>query len=153
MRQLRQWQKSIVVATRQEMSRQKCLVNLMPHVGYPRNVLRTPHAGVFPRLPGGRKDISWGGSRCLCRSLSPLLLSLDTYLTFSFFLIPSVYTSQLYHTHHRLIIQGQTPSLVKMEMNYDDAELHRIEEELHMEILPGTEVCCILDHISGISLT
>lgn len=27
-----------------------------------------------------------------------------------------------------------------MEMNYDDAELHRIEEELHMEILPGTEV-------------
>lgn len=28
-----------------------------------------------------------------------------------------------------------------MEMNYDDAELHRIEEELHMEILPGTEVC------------
>lgn len=30
-----------------------------------------------------------------------------------------------------------------MEMNYDDAELHRIEEELHMEILPGTEVCCL----------
>jgi hypothetical protein len=31
-----------------------------------------------------------------------------------------------------------------MEMNYDDAELHRIEEELHMEILPGTEVCSCL---------
>jgi MFS family permease len=27
-----------------------------------------------------------------------------------------------------------------MEMNYDDRELHRIEEELHVEILPGTEV-------------
>ena len=31
-----------------------------------------------------------------------------------------------------------------MEMNYNDAELHRIEEELHMEILPGTEVRCHL---------
>lgn len=29
-------------------------------------------------------------------------------------------------------------------MNYNDAELHRIEEELHMEILPGTEVCLFL---------
>jgi len=28
-----------------------------------------------------------------------------------------------------------------MEMNYNEAEMHRIEEELHMEILPGTEVC------------
>jgi len=27
-----------------------------------------------------------------------------------------------------------------MEMNYNDAELHRVEEELHVEILPGTEV-------------
>ncbi|KAF2458787.1 serine/threonine kinase 16 [Lineolata rhizophorae] len=27
-----------------------------------------------------------------------------------------------------------------MEMNYDDKELHQIEEELHVEILPGTEV-------------
>jgi hypothetical protein len=31
-----------------------------------------------------------------------------------------------------------------MEMNYNDAELHRIEEELHMEILPGTEVRYLL---------
>ncbi|KAK5706419.1 hypothetical protein LTR97_001407 [Elasticomyces elasticus] len=27
-----------------------------------------------------------------------------------------------------------------MEMNYDEAELHQIEEELHTEILPGTEI-------------
>ncbi|KAJ9665932.1 hypothetical protein H2201_004056 [Coniosporium apollinis] len=27
-----------------------------------------------------------------------------------------------------------------MEMNYDDKELHQIEEELHTEILPGTEI-------------
>ncbi|EXJ95080.1 hypothetical protein A1O1_00198 [Capronia coronata CBS 617.96] len=27
-----------------------------------------------------------------------------------------------------------------MEMNYDEKELHRIEEELHVELLPGTEI-------------
>ncbi|OCK75960.1 serine/threonine kinase 16 [Lepidopterella palustris CBS 459.81] len=27
-----------------------------------------------------------------------------------------------------------------MEMNYDDKEIHQIEEELHTEILPGTEI-------------
>ncbi|KAL2395450.1 hypothetical protein ABEF94_000042, partial [Exophiala dermatitidis] len=27
-----------------------------------------------------------------------------------------------------------------MEMNYDEKELHQIEEELHVELLPGTEL-------------
>ena len=27
-----------------------------------------------------------------------------------------------------------------MEMNTDEKELHRLEEELHTEILPGTEI-------------
>lgn len=27
-----------------------------------------------------------------------------------------------------------------MEMNYNDAELHEIEQELHTEIIPGTEI-------------
>ncbi|KAE9982096.1 hypothetical protein EG328_011199 [Venturia inaequalis] len=32
-----------------------------------------------------------------------------------------------------------------MEMNYNDRELHRIEQELHVEILPGTEIMTDLD--------
>ncbi|KAK5241255.1 hypothetical protein LTR40_013314, partial [Exophiala xenobiotica] len=27
-----------------------------------------------------------------------------------------------------------------MEMSFDDKELHQIEQELHVEILPGTEI-------------
>jgi hypothetical protein len=31
-----------------------------------------------------------------------------------------------------------------MEMNYNDAELHQIEEEIGQELLPGTEVYRLL---------
>jgi hypothetical protein len=68
------------------------------------------------------------------------LLSPDIHLTIYFLFGPSGHISRhdILYTIDSLV-KGK-PRVVKMEMNYNDAELHRIEEELHMEILPGTEV-------------